>query len=66
MHRELSRYFSYLIRIWEAHTDDEVTLRASLERPGFKERVGFSNMDELFEFIREDVRKTTSEDVNEA
>jgi hypothetical protein len=46
-------YFSYL-------------MRASLERPGFKERVGFSNLDELFEYIREDVSKTTSEDANEA
>jgi len=66
MHREPRRYFSYLVRIWEAHTNDEVTLRASLERPGFKERVGFSNMNELFEFIRDDVSRVTSEDVSEA
>ena len=66
MKREKSIYISYLVRIWETHTNDDISLRASLERPGIKERVGFSNMDELFAFIRDDVSRKTSEDVNEA
>lgn len=63
MNREPRHYYSYLIRIWEAHTNDEQTWRASLERPGLRKRIGFSNIDELFAFIKEDV---SSKDSNEA
>ena len=60
MNRETHRYYSYLIRILEAHTNDEQIYRASLERPGLKERVGFSDIDELFTFIKEDVSSKDS------
>ena len=65
MNREPHRYYSCLIRIWEVHTNDERTWRASLERPGLDERVGFSNMEELFAFIREDVSRNNSDDADE-
>ena len=63
MNREPSRYFSYLIRIWEARTNDKHTWRASLERPGLKERLGFSNIEELFAFIKDDVGSKDSNEV---
>lgn len=53
-------YHSYLIRIWEADTNEHPTLRASLERPGCRKRLGFLSLDELIEFIREDVSKDAS------
>ena len=60
-----TEYLPELIRIWEAHTNDEKTWRASLERPGLKERVGFSNIDELFAFIKEDMVNKDSGEVDE-
>ena len=65
MNRETHHYYSYLIRIWEVHTNDEQTWRASLERPGLKERIGFSNIDELFAFIKKDVGRKDSDDADE-
>ena len=49
---------SYLIRIWEAHTNDKHTWRAFLERPGLKERLGFPNIEGLFAFINKDLNET--------
>ena len=65
MKREPLRYYSYLIRIWKAHTNDEHTWRASLERPGLKERVGFSDIEGLFAFIKEDLSWNDSDDAFE-
>jgi len=59
-------YYSCLIRIWEARTNDEPAIRASLERPGLKERMGFSNIDDLFAFIREDVGRMKTETNNKS
>ncbi len=65
MNRESQRYYSCLIRIWESRSNDEQIWRASLERPGLKERVGFSNMNELFAFIRKDVARINTDDMHE-
>jgi len=61
MPKDSHYYFSYLLRIWEAHVDEEITWRASLERPGEKTRYGFSDLEAVFEFIRDDICKAPSD-----
>ena len=65
MNREPHRYYSYLIRIWETQTNDQPTWRASLECPCLKERVGFSDIEGLFAFIKEDLGWDDSDDAFE-
>ena len=51
------RYFSYLLRIWETSCNGEITWRVSLERPGEKTRYGFSDLEDAFEFIQDEVKQ---------
>lgn len=48
-----SRYLSYLLRLWLATGDDEITWRALLEDPVTGERQGFLSLEALFAFILE-------------
>jgi hypothetical protein len=43
-------YLSYLLRLWRTGTSGE--WQASLEAPVTGERVGFANLDGLFDFLR--------------
>ncbi len=45
-------YQSYLLRLWRATQDGEVTWRASLENPHTGERSGFANLEALFDDLR--------------
>jgi hypothetical protein len=49
---ETRRYRSYLLRIWQAHSDHE-TWRASLERVGSDEWRNFASLPALFEYLIE-------------
>jgi hypothetical protein len=55
--RKGGSYLSYQLRLWRE--DDESNLwRASLESAGILDRIGFSCLDALFEYIRQ---KTTGQ-----
>lgn len=45
-------YLSYLLRLWQTQSGGELVHRASLESAHTGERVGFANLDDLFEFLR--------------
>jgi hypothetical protein len=55
-------YLSYLLRLWRVSGDEEslpplqkATWRVSLEDPHTRERQGFASLDELFEFLRNQI-----------
>ena len=51
-------YVSYLLRMWQDSGDEEpspskgAAWRATLQSPGTGERVGFSSLDDLFDFLK--------------
>ncbi len=55
MDRRQPDYRSYLLRLWWANDEDEVTLRIYLEDPLTGERKGFSILEELIAFLRKEV-----------
>ncbi len=48
-----TRYFSYLLRIWQPENELSDEWHASLEDPKSREILYFKTMDEMFSFIRE-------------
>jgi len=46
-----SRYYSYLLRLWESRDGEELSWRASLEVPHSRERLGFACPAELFAYL---------------
>lgn len=50
-------YFAYLLRMWREDNGDgtpsvtEMLWRASLQSPGSSKRIGFSSLQELFDFL---------------
>ena len=53
MRREQHRYLSYLLRLWQIKSEDELVWRASLESPHTGERCGFASLEALFAFLRQ-------------
>jgi len=47
-----SDYLSYLLRLWRTSTDGQGVWRASLTDPLTGERIGFADLEALFEFLR--------------
>jgi len=47
-----SDYLSYLLRLWRTSTDGQGVWRASLTDPLTAERIGFADLEALFEFLR--------------
>jgi hypothetical protein len=51
-------YVSYLLRMWQDSSDEELSRsreaawRATLQSPRTGERVGFSSLDDLFDFLK--------------
>ena len=45
-------YQSYLLRLWGTRDGGGVIWRASLEIPGTRERYGFANLRDLFDFVQ--------------
>jgi len=60
MGKKQTHYISYLLRVWRANGNGEVTWRASLESPHTGERLGFANLDELFSFLRQQTDEGTN------
>jgi hypothetical protein len=48
---EARDYVAYLLRLWREKGEGTTQWRASLQDPHSSERVGFANLDELFEFL---------------
>jgi len=55
MSEERPDYLSYLLRLWRASCKGKVVWRASLQSSDTLERKGFSNLDDLFDFLREQI-----------
>jgi len=53
MTTERPRYLAYLLRLWQVGSEGEPAWRASLESPHTGERYGFSSLEALFAFLRE-------------
>lgn len=51
-------YVSFILRLWRARDEEQLTWRASLENPRTGERVGFGNLDELFDHLRHQTEAT--------
>ena len=49
------RYLSYLLRLWQANSDDPPLWWASLENPQDGDRLGFASLDELLAFLRRQI-----------
>jgi len=48
-----SNYLSFLLRLWRATIDQETIWRKSLQDSLNGEQVNFSNLDDLFAFLRQ-------------
>jgi len=62
MAKEQSDYLSYLLRLWRVDEEssphrgaEQVVWRASLENPHTRQQQGFASLDELFDFLREQI-----------
>lgn len=49
---ERSGYLSYLLRLWSEKNQEKLIWRASLERPGSEERLGFKDLESVFDYIQ--------------
>ena len=52
-------YLAYLLRLWQASGDGKTAWRASFENAHTGERKGFTNLDDLFDFLRQQVELST-------
>ena len=59
-------YFSYLLRMWQTRDGEACAWRASLEQPGTQERRGFATLEELFDFLRQQVSPSPEQAEDEA
>jgi hypothetical protein len=50
---ERERYVSYLLRLWQTTSGDQVVWRASLENSQTGERQGFTSLDALLNYLRQ-------------
>ena len=59
-----SDYLSYLLRLWRTSTDGQGVWRASLTDPLTGERIGFADLEALFEFLRRQTAPLSEPDGN--
>ncbi|MBN1922811.1 MAG: hypothetical protein JW892_16295 [Anaerolineae bacterium] len=59
------RYLSYLLRLWENTDGEEHLWRASLECPRTGARQGFTTIEALFDFLRQETAAEAGEIRNE-
>jgi len=58
-------YLSYLLRLWR-EGEGKTTWRASLESSHTGEQKGFANLDDLFDFLREQIGAASEAKVDES
>jgi hypothetical protein len=54
-----SSHLAYLLRIWSVGEGETPQLRASLEESLTRQTTSFTNLEDLFQFLREDTRRLT-------
>ena len=59
MSKEKRRYISFLLRLWQTESKGDLVWRASLESSDIEERRGFTSLDELFAFLRQQTAGTS-------
>lgn len=50
-----NKYYSFMLRLWQAFTEGGPSWRASLEDSRTGKRTGFSGLDELFEYLSDQI-----------
>jgi len=53
LNRKPGEYMAYMLRIWPVRNKTVLSWRASLENAQTGERVGFTDLDELFVYLRQ-------------
>jgi hypothetical protein len=53
---EARDYVAYLLRLWREKGGGTTQWRASLQDPHSGERVGFADLEELFDYLRQETR----------
>jgi hypothetical protein len=61
MSQEQATYLSYLLRLWSIRIDGETAWRASVESAQTDRRQAFTNLEQLFEFIRRETARTSDQ-----
>jgi hypothetical protein len=55
MEGEERRYISYLLRLWQIKSEGKLIWRVSLENPLTHKRQGFASLEELFNFLEQEI-----------
>ena len=58
MSQEHPEYLAYLLRMWRVQEPGGVTWRASLERPSNGQRLAFTGLEQVFDFLRRQAGET--------
>lgn len=62
IHASKRPYHSYLLRLWPANDQGQVTWRASLENPRTGERLGFASLERLFAFLQDQTAEVDTDE----
>ena len=54
------RYIAYLMRLWQIEKKGQLVWQASLEDARTGKRQGFSSVEALFDFVRQQMNSTTA------
>jgi hypothetical protein len=57
-------YEAYLLRLWRVYSEGKATWRAFVENAHTGERKGFTNLDDLFDFLRQQTGTLPDSDVS--
>lgn len=58
------RYISYLLRLWQTKSKGKLVWRMSLEHPHTHERQGFASLEELCDFLAQEIGHVAQDDVS--
>lgn len=64
MQGEQRRYISYLLRLWQIKSEGELVWRVSLENPITHKRQGFGSLEELCDFLAQEIGHGTQDKVS--
>ena len=59
------RYQAYLLRLWQVRVGEGFEWRASLEVPGYEGRMGFPNLESLFQYLQNTTQGSVEENNRE-
>ena len=59
-------YLAYLLRLWQANSNEQTIWRASLENPHTGERHAFGTLDALFMFLGAETGAVTRQEMPDA